>query len=153
MTDLEKKLSEYVKKHYQAREITGDAVAILNNEADRFIEILNNHIGQLPFSFSITKGQPEVQNGEYYIGVHFDHDGAHRDSWYDEKYPDKVDLIILFNNGYSADDYVYNKETHARSLRFRDGLQFVQAAVDDFNNSADGGVYAEYNDIIYKSVL
>lgn len=81
------------------------------------------------------------------INVLFDEDLMYRDSLYPDKYPDGVLLNEIFNEGYSAKDYVYGTwhEENIRSKKQRTALYFIQRAVDRFNAKQKGKAIAQYN--------
>lgn len=55
-------------------------------------------------------------------------------------------IAVLINNGYRAAGAVHGVDRHKNerwSLLTRDGLHFMQEAVDEFNRRFDGEVYAD----------
>lgn len=83
-------------------------------------------------------------------------DNLHRDSLYEDGYPDGIsNIIALFNNGYLASDFVYgwwdghrstgdesgyrsfhvDNSAFVRSKIALPGLQFLQDAVEEFNTT------------------
>lgn len=122
----------------------------MKKAADTIIEMLKN-IAQsydLPESvmkhfdslrYSKTKHNPD---GTSVIYIYFK-DDLHRDSLYSEGYEDGIsNIIALLNNGYHAKNYVYgNWNNHSpigkyvRSRKDREGLHFIQQAIDDFNKN------------------
>lgn len=100
-----------------------------------------------------------VKDGEYRVDIFFT-DDLSRESLYSEMYDGVINVIALFNNGYLAQDYVYgwwdgHKQTgdnnilranafddfaYARSKLYRPALQFMQAAINDFNDKL-GNLY------------
>lgn len=101
----------------------------------------------------------EMPDGSSVIYIYFE-DELHRDSLYPEGYDGVQNIIALLNNGYHAKDYVYGSwEGHSptgeskldgrsidtsayiRSRKDREGLQFIQQAISDFN----GNYGADYN--------
>lgn len=101
----------------------------------------------------------DTGNGEYRVDLFFT-DDLSRESLYSDMYDGVVNIIALFNNGYLAQDYVYgwwdgHKQTgdnnilranafddfaYARSKLYRPALQFMQAAINDFNDKL-GNLY------------
>lgn len=96
-------------------------------------------------------------DGSYIIEINFT-DDLTRESLQPEKYGGVRNIIAIFNNGYPSDrsrseaiSYVsgwwHGKETTA--LEFRQGLYFLQDAVNDFNLNYGMalGMYAEVGEI------
>lgn len=132
----------------------------MNDAANKIIEILK-HIAQsydLPDSvmrhfdslrYSKAKHRPD---GTSVIYIYFN-DDLQRDSLYPDGYGDGVsNIIALLNNGYRAKNYVYgnwdnhsptgeydgrsiNSSAYIRSRKDREGLYFIQQAIDDFNKN------------------
>ena len=86
-------------------------------------------------------------DGSFSIALTFDPASVHRDSLYEDGYPDGVDNIVaLFNCGWHAKDYAYgywgvdmgrNVGTmyyNVRSRKDREPLYFMQDAVNEFNS-------------------
>ena len=107
----------------------------------------------------MSEGKPFLVDGHYEVPIYFG-GSLHRDSLYSEGYDGVDNIVAIFNNGYSASDYVYGSwDGHAptgesrfdtrsienspyiRSMKSRTPLRFIQQAVDDFN----GNYGAEYN--------
>lgn len=103
---------------------------------------------------SLKAGKIQRQpDGSYIIEINFT-DDLTRESLQPEKYGGVRNIIAIFNNGYPSDggrseaiSYVtgwwHGKET--RALEFRQGLYFMQDAVNDFNLNYGMplGMYAE----------
>lgn len=103
---------------------------------------------------SLKAGKLQRQpDGSYIIEINFT-DDLTRESLQPEKYGGVRNIIAIFNNGYPSDlgrseaiSYVtgwwHGKET--RALEFRQGLYFMQDAVNDFNLNYGMplGMYAE----------
>lgn len=110
------------------------------------------HFDSLDFSGPILY---DAKKGTYVIYVYFV-DDLHRDSL--EREPDTSsgirNIVALFNNGYNAENYVYgywnghkdimgssfhgwstDTDAFIRSKISREGLGFIQQAVDDFNGN------------------
>ena len=110
-----------------------------------------------------------MPDGSASIYIYFG-DDLHRDSLYPEEYDGVRNIVALLNNGYHARDYVYGWwDNHSptgdsiyrsglnassawiRSRKDREGLHFIQQAINDFNGNygADFNVTAvagdEYN--------
>lgn len=101
----------------------------------------------------------EMPDGSSVIYIYFE-DDLHRESLYSDGYDGVRNIVALLNNGYHAKDYVYgdweghsptgeskfdgrsiDTSAYIRSRKDRDGLQFIQQAVRDFN----GNYGADYN--------
>jgi len=101
----------------------------------------------------------EMPDGSFTIFITFG-DDLHRDSLYSDGYDGVRNIVAVLNNGYHARDYVYGDwDGHAptgeskfdgrsidtsafiRSRKDREGLHFIQQAVQDFN----GNYGADYN--------
>lgn len=95
----------------------------------------------------------KMPDGSSCIFVYFGED-LHRDSLYSDGYDGVDNIIAVLNNGYHASNYVYGDwDGHAptgesvldgrsidtsafiRSRKDREGLGFIQQAVQDFNNN------------------
>ena len=73
----------------------------------------------------------------------------HRDSLYPDKYEGVDNIVAVFNNGYDAGNHVWgiwvpapedsagwgHDAIYAASKTHRDGLHFIQQAIDDFNGN------------------
>lgn len=107
-------------------------------------------------SLKVGKLQRQV-NGSYIIEINFT-DDLSRESLQPEKYGGVRNIIAIFNNGYPSDrgrseaiSYVkgwwHGNET--RALEFRQGLYFMQDAVNDFNLNygIPLGMYAEVGEV------
>lgn len=91
------------------------------------------------------------------IDICFDEDEVTSNSlWWDNpEYEMGAYLPTLFANGYEVDNYVYgynNNGESIRSLKKRQGYNFVKAAVDRFNQS-HRNTKAEYNEIYEGGIL
>lgn len=95
----------------------------------------------------------DEKRGLYAIYVGF-YDDLSRKSLLEEKYEGVRNIVALFNNGYSAKDYVYghwdmhppisgsslhgwstDTDAFVRSRISREGIHFIQQAVMDFNGN------------------
>jgi len=100
-----------------------------------------------------------MPDGSFTIYITFD-DDLHRDSLYSDGYEGVRNIVAVLNNGYHAKNYVYGDwDNHAptgeskfdgrsidtsafiRSRKDREGLHFIQQAVQDFN----GNYGADFN--------
>lgn len=101
----------------------------------------------------------EMADGTSVIYIYFE-DDLHRDSLYSDGYDGIKNIVALLNNGYHAKDYVYgyweghspageskfdgrsiDTSAYIRSRKDREGLQFIQQAIQDFN----GNYGADFN--------
>lgn len=101
----------------------------------------------------------EMPDGSSVIYIYFE-DDLHRDSLYSEGYDGINNIVALLNNGYHARDYVYgdwdghrptgeavfdgrsiDTSAYIRSRKDREGLHFIQQAIQDFN----GNYGTDYN--------
>lgn len=101
----------------------------------------------------------EAPDGSSVIYIYFG-DDLHRESLYSDGYEGVRNIVALLNNGYHAKNYVYgdwdghsptgeskfdgrsiDTSAYIRSRKDREGLQFIQQAVQDFN----GNYGADYN--------
>lgn len=101
----------------------------------------------------------EMPDGTSVIYVYFV-DDLHRDSLQPEGYDGIRNIVALLNNGYHAKNYVYgyweghspagesrfdgrsiDTSAYIRSRKDREGLQFIQQAINDFN----GNYGADFN--------
>ena len=102
----------------------------------------------------------EMPDGSSVIYIYFGGD-LHRDSLYSEGYDGIDNIVALLNNGYHARNYVYgwweghsptgdnsyrsggfdSNDAWVRSRKDRNGLGFIQQAVQDFN----GNYGADFN--------
>lgn len=104
----------------------------------------------------------EMPDGSSTIYIYFGGD-LHRESLYSEGYDGVDNIIAVLNNGYNAKGYVYgwwegheptednayrsgwtgsgSTDAYIRSRKDREGLQFIQQAVQDFN----GNYGSDYN--------
>lgn len=107
----------------------------------------------------IRIGKLKNKGNKFTVDITFDEKEIHRESLYDDEYPDGLlNIIALFNSGYSAGNYVYGwwdnheqlgiaasesayrsgigmKDAFVRSRKEREGLWFVSDAIDAFNDT------------------
>lgn len=153
---LDKKLREYLAKNTKKV-----ASANISSEAERMrsilrkeIEGIHNKHGESFLNYididntirsEVIDGVPSVT-----ISLGFNEQMVHRDSLYPFGENEKgAYLPTLFDQGYTASDYVYGTDSHgnyARSIIHREGLHFMQRAVDEFNRTSKNGVVAILND-------
>ena len=93
-----------------------------------------------------------IVNTGWTIDIYFDEDEVTSNSlwWQNSEYENGAYLPTLFANGYSTSNYVYgynNDGEWIRSLRMRQGYNFVKMAVQRFNQNHDSQIRAEYNEI------
>lgn len=108
----------------------------------------------------------QMPDGTSVIYIYFG-DDLHRDSLYSDGYDGVDNIVAVLNNGYHAANYVYGSwdghsptgeslfdgrsidtSAYIRSRKDRDGLAFMQQAVQDFNGNygADFNVTAVVGD-------
>lgn len=141
----------------------------MHKAAAKFIQVLRSTAQSYDLPASVmsrfdsldTSSILKMPDGSAMIYVYFGGD-LHRDSLYSEGYDGVDNIIAVLNNGYHARDYVYGWwDGHApsggasgelrnslskdyayiRSRKDREGLHFIQQAVQDFN----GNYGSEYN--------
>lgn len=101
---------------------------------------------------SISADLPILTNGQYEVALRFTNNLS-RDSLDSDNYDGVDNIIALFNNGYTARNYVYgwwdvhkfpgghavinnvvvDSDIYTRSKLSREGSHFMQKAVDEFN--------------------
>lgn len=135
--------------------------------ASKMIQVLRNtaQSHSLPasimnqFDFLDASSIIKMPDGSSTIYIYFGGD-LHRESLYPKGYDGVDNIIAVLNNGYHAKDYVYGWwDNHAataensyrsgplssdawiRSKKDRDGLHFIEQAVQDFN----GNYGSDYN--------
>jgi len=99
---------------------------------------------------AIEVSEPQKQaDGNYGISISISSNALHRDSLWQEGYPNGVDNIVpLFEKGWSANNSVYG-EWHGKNIKsrvFSPPNNFMQQAVDVFNSYAVKGAKAELGD-------
>lgn len=123
--------------------------------ASRLMSLLDEEIRAAGFEFGDYLYQVDAGYNEekqrYEVHVSFKPEEIDRPSLYPEKYPvgkDVYDIVALMNHGYHARDHVYGTwhDQRVRSLRDREGAQFIQKAVDRFNDECSGSALAVYDD-------
>lgn len=131
-------------------------IAVLRSTAASYAlpASIMNHFDNLDAS-SVYK----MPDGSSVIWIYFEGD-LHRDSLYPDEYSGVNNIIALLNNGYHAKNYVYgdwdghsptgeskfdgrsiDTSAYIRSRKDREGLQFIQQAIRDFN----GNYGSDYN--------
>lgn len=148
------------KKIYEATGITyipSNLKPKLTHYGNEMKSILYNHIFPLIRSISrgdIIVGEPyQVSKEQWCIDISFAENSLERSSLYPEKYPNGVaNIILLFSKGYTASNSVrgkwvtkYGNHGYVRSKEHRDGNDFLNNAVDEFN--------AKYGKEIGKAIL
>ena len=99
-------------------------------------------------SFDISTASES--EGFYYVGISME-DNPKRESVQPEKYDGVHNIVALFNTGYSASGRIYGywrtADAEIWTLKNREGLNFMQRAIDRFNST-----YAEeYNVTVFLS--
>ena len=132
--------------------------AIAEEYGKELVAILNEYVskaGQGNFYIRSTVMAYDDDKYQTHVNVYFDHEGATHESWYQEGYPDGVDLIIILNNGYHADGQVWTYDhdgwgnKHYSRQQYA-GAHFVEAAIEEFNRKYSSVVEAEYDKDLYK---
>lgn len=118
-------------------------------------DILYNHIREVIPSFEISDivvGKPIRSEIGVSACIQFDKASLRRKSLYEAKYPDGIhDIVRLFVTGYStgADTWGAWHGKPTRGLRGRSGNDFMERAVNEFNDKY-GGVATATLDEIYQ---
>lgn len=129
---------------------TAEMTDLSNKLAAQVAAMANGYVAESVSGLieTLTPGKP-VQVGplEYSIELTFT-GNKHRDSLQPQNYSGIDNIIALMNNGYDAPNakYVqgYWHGVYTHGLPHREGLGFMQAAVNDFNNTYGHlGVHAE----------
>lgn len=167
-------IDEYAKTPYGRSEIkkaygvdyTGDKVCPvdLTSMANEMKEILFKYISEtiksITFSLNdikVGKTKKSSKSWEWEISITIDKEALHRDSLYPKGYPDGLeDLVLLYSTGYDARDYVhgYNhkKGRYMWSLPHRPSNDYLEKAVEEFNNKYNSGAsWAELKEPYDKS--
>lgn len=123
--------------------------------ANAFKQILNEELSQYGWDFASWLhicNTELTKQGSLLLELDFDETKNQRDSLQPGLYPEGVyDLVALLNHGYDASGMVYgrweSKQIDTWSLPHREGLYFIQKAVEKFNTryGAEGGAVCEYN--------
>lgn len=120
--------------------------------ADRLMNILDRHITDAGYDFADYLGVVDTrvaESGQFEVHIDFDPEEIRRPSLYEAGYPEGVhDIVALLNRGYRADDSVYGQWRGAavKSLPARDGLHFLEAAIEEFNTRYAGTATAILNE-------
>jgi len=132
--------------------ISAGSGGLMEAAAKRFIEVVKGEVEKQPNAgrslgetavealTALKYGKPYKSSGQYKIDVNFTGD-LHRESLVPERYPRGVDNIVaLLNSGYSADHsimgvWVGHTDKPISSLAERDGLHFIESAVEKFMRS------------------
>lgn len=167
---IQSTVNKYVRNNVSRTQAGGRVLteSDMRNAAKKLVQtIRDTALGcNLPPSVAAHFGSLKVGNlqrqpdGSYIIEINFT-DDLTRESLQPENYGGVRNIIAIFNNGYPSDrgrseaiSYVtgwwHGKET--RALEFRQGLYFMQDAVNDFNLNYGMplGMYAEVG-AIYDS--
>lgn len=150
-------VSKYLKKNNNK-----DIIAIQHTDIDEvifeFMEILHKHVArahQGNFYVRAEIKEPVWDGDKVRVDVELDHEGATHESWYQEKYPKGVDLILILNNGYTAKKAVWTYDHEwGGNKRFSrtnyEGAHFIQSAVAEFNQKYGANGVADYDKSMYK---
>lgn len=168
--EISKTIDEYMRKGVTKTD--GGSKLLTSKSVDQYADELimmlaeYAHSHDIPDSvlkhFSSLKKSAfhQLDNGSYMVEIAFT-DDLSRPSLDRDNYDGVENIVAIFNNGYPADasrsaaiakvdGFWHGKYVHA--LPYRQGLQFMQNAVADFNliHKDDGGVYAELAEV-YKT--
>ena len=120
--------------------------------ADKLMDILASHITEAGYDFADYLGVVHAEtneSGQLEVHINFDPEDIRRPSMYEAGYPEGVyDIVALMNRGYRADDHVYGQWRGAsvKSVQARDGLHFLEAAIEEFNTRYAGTATAILNE-------
>jgi len=141
-----KKGKEAIKKKYGVDYVDDPKELMVYGEQMR--NIVFQHISPIIRSITISDivvGQPVLnESGQYELKLSFKEGALHRDSLYEEGYPEGLNnIVLLFAHGYHASSYVYgawassskDSTKRIRSRISREPNNFLQAAVAEFNSS------------------
>lgn len=105
----------------------------------------------------IVVEEPKLgEKGLYTLNISFKEGSLHRESLYDEGYPDGIEnIVLLFTRGYHAKRYAYGVWAYrdfgsmypVRSRKDREPNDFMKRAVEEFNKIAKGSAVAALNSI------
>lgn len=152
MTDLEKKVLAHLNTAAGKKKIKEAIDVDIKREAKKLVNAVRDVQSELPFDFGVSAGPVEItmsNSGDMVVGcdVDFNHDDAIRDAF--SPNGRDPDLIYLFNNGYSYDKEPPQGVWHGHwtvAWAQREGLHFVEKAVDNYLSSAPSGVEVEIDD-------
>lgn len=96
--------------------------------------------------------------GGYSVEIRFKQEDVSRPSLYPEGYPDGAyNIVALLNRGYHASDYVYGEWKRGKdqrgpgayvySMKDREGLWYIQSAVEKFNSLYGAVTKVDFDDI------
>lgn len=130
-------------------ELRGYLIESINN--------LDSEPAKKRFLDAIIVNHEFIKGTGWIVNICFDEKLVSSKSLWDEGYPNGAYLPTLFNNGYSASDYVYGCDNHGEYIRskiVRQGYNFIKCAVDKYNSVHNGdGTKAEYNEIYKDGTL
>lgn len=118
-------------------------------------DILYNHIKEVIPSFQISDiviSKPTRSESGLSVCVQFNKESLRRKSLYEAKYPEGIhDIVRLFVTGYStgADTWGIWHGKPTRGLRGRSGNDFMERAVNEFNDKY-GNVATATLDEVYQ---
>ncbi len=141
--DGKKKIKEVIPHRRFVAEYAsdgGDAGRQIDEMCKDMRDILYNHIKEVIPSFQINDiviSRPTRSESGLSVYIQFDKASLRRKSLYEEKYPEGIhDIVRLFVTGYSTGNDTWGvwhgKPT--RGLRGRSGNDFMERAVNEFND-------------------
>lgn len=156
-------IEKYAKDGVE-RAAAGDRIiteANMYTAASKMVRVLQDTARSYALPASIIKHFDDLECSEIYkmpdgsstIYIYFGGD-LHRNSLYPDGYDGVSNIVALLNNGYRAKNYVYgdwdghsptgesrfdgrsiDTSAYIRSRKDREGLHFIQQAVNDFNGN------------------
>lgn len=167
MTDFEKQLEKFMKsKSFKtavdkavssshAKAIFEDAEKVSEKYAKEMKKALLDEISKLEskrardrFLNAVTYKVAFEEGTGWVVIINFDESKVVSNSLQPDRYG-KAYLPVLFNNGYTAKNYIYGVNNHGefiRSLKHREPTNFIKNAVEKFNKS-NKDIEAEFNKI------
>lgn len=175
MTNLEKQLLNFQKsdkykkiiadkskqdKNFGKSNGSGGTESLAKQYGLKMKEILLKEINTLDSASAIERFtnaivvEPKFINGiGWIVDIRFDEDEVTSNSlwWQNQSYEIGAYLPSIFNNGYTAKNYVYGKNNNGESMRSklsRSPIPFIQNAINRFNAEfSKTGTRAECNEI------
>lgn len=166
---MQAKLDEYVKDGVKKTAAGDDVIneRRIHEAAAKLISVLRSTAESYGLPASVMRHFDGLScskiytmpDGEMCVYIYFGGD-LHRDSLYSDGYGGVRNIVAVLNNGYHASNYVYgdwdghsptgesvfdgrsiDSSAYIRSRKDREGLHFIQQAIQDFN----GNYGSDYN--------